>query len=119
VKITLPWPAAILSPNARAHWSKVRPAKAKARADANTATQEACQGGMREVRAAMARQELIALQVTFYPPDKRNRDQDNMVASLIASMNGIADALACNDAKFRAVYFIGDAEKPGRVEVEI
>jgi crossover junction endodeoxyribonuclease RusA len=116
VIVRLPWPDRRLSPNARLHWSK-RPVK-QARADGAKAAYEAM-GGTSEARARLARMDLIPLKVTFYPPDNRHRDEDNMVASLKAARDGIADALGVNDRKFRCLYFIGAAEKPGRVGVEL
>ena len=115
--IVLPWPDKRLSPNARLHWSKVP--KAQARADGTNATYDALGVGLREVRAKLAQMELIPLKVTFYPPDKRHRDEDNLVASLKSARDGIADALGVNDRKFRSLYFIGDPCKPGRVEVQL
>lgn len=114
--VTLPWPDKRLSPNARLHWSKVP--KAQARADGAKAAY-AAMGGCREVRAAVAKMDLIPLKVTFYPPDRRHRDEDNLIASLKAYRDGIADALGVNDRKFRSLYFIAGPEKPARVEVSV
>lgn len=61
----------------------------------------------------------IALTITFVPPDRRQRDHDNMIASTKALQDGIADALGVNDRRFRASYVFAEPEKPGRVEVAI
>lgn len=113
--ITLPFPSADLSPNARLHWRKVATAKKAARADGHKATLEM----PLEARRAVAEGDgLIPVQIRFYPPDKRRRDSDNMIASLKAAMDGIADALGVNDRRFRPHYFFEEPEKPGRVVVE-
>lgn len=42
----------------------------------------------------------IALWLDFYPPDRRARDDDNMIASFKAGRDGIALALGINDKRF-------------------
>ena len=37
--------------------------------------------------------EALPLYLTFYPPDKRKRDDDNMISSFKAGRDGIAQAL--------------------------
>jgi crossover junction endodeoxyribonuclease RusA len=60
----------------------------------------------------------IALLVTFYPPDARRRDDDNMIGAFKAHRDGIADAMGVDDHRFKAQYKFADPCKPGRVEVE-
>ena len=117
--VTLPWPHKDLSPNARKHWAALSVAKKKARETAHYATLEAAGSRMGEFRASLAGEGRIALTVTFYPPDKRRRDDDNMVAAFKASRDGIADALQVDDRRFRPHYYFEDAAKPGRVEIAI
>lgn len=117
--ITLPWPDKSLSPNARKHWAALAGAKKKAREAAHYATLEALGVRAGDARASLAGEGRIALTVTFYPPDKRRRDDDNMVAAFKASRDGIADALQVDDRRFRPHYFFEDAAKPGRVEIVI
>lgn len=62
---------------------------------------------------------LIAVAIRFYPPDRRHRDDDNMIGAFKAARDGIADALGVNDRRFRPVYYFETPEKPGRVEVEL
>lgn len=119
MKVVLPWPDRRLSPNARAHWAVLAGVKAKARRDAAYATYAALEGGLREARLSLAGEGAITFRVTFYPPDKRHRDDDNMVASIKAARDGIAEALAVNDRRFRAEYYFNEPCKPGRVEVEL
>lgn len=114
--IVLPWPDKRLSPNARLHWAAKNATRAKARQDGTNATYAAA-GGLRELRARFAGDGLIPITITFYPPDRRHRDDDNMVGSFKSYRDGIADALGVNDRRFRPVYVFAEPAKPGRVEV--
>jgi crossover junction endodeoxyribonuclease RusA len=90
--VTLPWPPKELSPNARVHFhTKARVAKVY-REHAYWLTKAA---GM------IAPEEGdVDLRFHFHPPDKRKRDLDNMLASIKAGVDGIADALEVNDQRF-------------------
>lgn len=113
--IVLPWPASILSPNDRSHWgAKVGP-KADAKRIAAWSTTAA--EGFYDAREAMKGDHRIPIRITFYPPDKRHRDADNMVASIKAALDGVADALKVNDRRFWPEFHFCGPEKPGRVEV--
>ncbi len=115
--VTLPWPDKRLSPNARLHWrAKVGP-KQSAKIAAGWLAHAASRGFHDALDALRASDEPIPMTITFYPPDKRHRDDDNMIGSFKAARDGIADALGLNDRRFRPHYFFEDAEKPGRVVV--
>lgn len=115
--ITLPFPDARLSPNARVHYhAKARVTKAAREAAKVLAW---ATHGVRDLRAAYAGTQPILVTVTVYPPDKRDRDQDNIIASLKASFDGLADALAVNDSRFRPQYHFADPAKPGRIEIRL
>lgn len=115
ITITLPLPAKELSPNARVHWAKKGRAVRVQRTGA-------------DVRARMAMDfkeppqwERAELQATFYLPDRRRRDADNLAASLKAQLDGIADAgVVANDAGFTHLppRLLVDRENP-RVELTI
>ena len=60
----------------------------------------------------------IPIEVTFYPPDKRHRDADNMVASIKAGLDGLADALKVNDKNFLPT-FVFKEEVKGMVIVRL
>ena len=101
--VYLPWPSRILSPNARAHWSGIARAKRKARIDAYY----------------LARAERPSLTMTaplvsidFLPPDNRRRDLDNLIASMKAALDGISDAIGCDDHTFRLAAKMGPAKPP-------
>lgn len=112
--IVLPWPDKRLSPNARLHWKPKADAKAVARADAAKET-------LAQVPAAdrhrLRQADTIPVEIRFYPPDKRHRDDDNMIGAFKAARDGIADALNVNDRRFKPVYYFDEPCKPGRVEV--
>lgn len=50
----------------------------------------------------------IALFVDFYRPDRRKRDEDNIMASFKAGIDGIADGLRIDDSKFKYIPFVRD-----------
>lgn len=115
--VVLPLPDKRLSPNARVHYHTLATAKRKAKADALIATMAAVNGGMREERHRRAGTGPIAVGIFYYPPTRRNRDFDNALSSLKASLDGIAEALAVNDSRFLPTLQFMPPEKPGRVEI--
>lgn len=95
VRIALPWPDRALHPNARSHWRTVASAKKKARADAYILAIDA---GARSAR--VDKESRLALQLDFRPPNRCRRDLDGCVSSMKAALDGIADALGIDDARF-------------------
>lgn len=101
--VNLPWPARTLSPNARAHWSVIARAKRAARIAAYYIA--------REARPSLTMTApLVSLE--FRPPDNRRRDLDNLIASMKAALDGLADAIGCDDHKFRLAASMGPAQPP-------
>lgn len=88
VTLTLPWPAAALSPNARVHWA----VKAKAAREAKQTAFVVA----RQYRATShdwrGLAPPVALLVTFYAPDRKARDTDNLIASLKAGIDGLVQS---------------------------
>lgn len=119
MKIVLPWPDKRLSPNARLHWKPKSEVVKRARWDAAYAALEAAGGSLREFRRTWADEGRIPVKFRFYAPDRRPRDDDNVIAMLKAARDGIADALGVNDRRFQSTYEFADPEKPGRVEVTV
>ena len=110
IVFNLPWPPSALSPNGRLHWSKLAKAKKSYRAAcANTAIS---QGGRKLTADA------LAVRVTFVPPDRRARDTDNMIASVKAGLDGLADVLGVDDSKWQLTISRTD-EVGGMVKVEV
>jgi crossover junction endodeoxyribonuclease RusA len=95
--VKLPWPPKELSPNSTLHWSK----KSKKKKEYRTA----CWALTLEAKlAAPPGEGKIPIEINFYPPDKRHRDADNMVASIKAGLDGVADALKVNDKRFLPTF---------------
>jgi crossover junction endodeoxyribonuclease RusA len=92
--IELSWPSEELSPNARVHHMvKHRHAKA-AKIEAGWATKIA---GYMNFAA-----DRYDVHIKAYPPSNRNRDADNLIASLKPHLDGIAEVLGVNDSMFNA-----------------
>lgn len=110
MKITLPWPKRELSPNARVHYF----AKARAvKAYRTGCGWEAKAQGLRRIEA-----DSLQVIITFHPPDRRRRDRDNMITSLKAGCDGVADVLGVDDSKWVPTYHVGEPVKRGCVVME-
>jgi crossover junction endodeoxyribonuclease RusA len=111
--LRLSWPARPLWQNYRTHWN----AAARTRAEYR-----------REAWALALAQSVGRLETTtprlvfsFHPPDRRKRDLHNMPATMKAAIDGIAQAMGCDDEGFRCVWpeAWGDVVKGGCVMIEI
>lgn len=111
--VELPWPSKTLSPNARVHWRQKASAVKTARTAAWGAVL-ACFGASPSLRSKAVR-----LAITFSPPDRRRRDDDNIIGSFKPYRDGIADALGVDDHKFQCSYAFEEPVKGGAVRVEI
>ena len=112
MKLVLPWPPRELSPNARhGHWSTL--ARAKQRYRFACAVQARTQG----VGAVQARE--IAMSLVFVPPDRRARDLDNLIASMKAGLDGLADVLGVDDSRWTLAARIDREHIGGMVRVEV
>jgi crossover junction endodeoxyribonuclease RusA len=109
VFLELPWPPKQLTPNARRrnHWRVTQRHAKDYRAYCAALTLSA---GVRSGAITA---------ITFYPPDRRKRDDDGMIGAFKAGRDGIADALGCDDHTFRPTYKFADPVKGGKVIVEI
>lgn len=116
LKIELSWPEPELWPNRRDHWSKRAHAAKDARSEAYWATNIAlAAAGLMGVPAGK-----VYLNVTGHKPNARKRDATNLQAALKAALDGIADALAVDDERFRVTTDWGDLAPPrGHVTIEI
>lgn len=109
--LTLPWPPRALSPNARTHWRKKAPIA--------KAYKEACWALTKEAGIVLPESEgRLALWLDFYPPDRRARDDDNMIASFKSGRDGLALALGIDDKRFRTFPFVRD-QIGGYIKVRI
>lgn len=110
--INLPWPNKLLSPNARVHWA----AKSKA-AKAAKKVGHLC---ALESKVKIDWEGEIHLWITFYPPDRRSRDDDNLIATFKNYRDGIAQALGVDDKRFRIHPWLSDeVVKNGQVVVKL
>jgi crossover junction endodeoxyribonuclease RusA len=111
--VVLPWPDSKLSPNSRGkHWGRGAAAKKVAREVGFALTREA-------FGPVKPKWEGARLAITFCPPDRRRRDDDNAIGAFKAYRDGIADAIGVNDHKFNCTYAFGEPVKGGSVRVEI
>ena len=116
LKITLPFPAANLNPNRRSgrSWQATAAEKSEAVQMGKIATLEALEG-KRPVIATP-----VKFSITFYCPDHRRRDLDNLLASLKHGLDGIAHATGIDDSVIEEMQLIKryDLSNP-RVEIDI
>jgi hypothetical protein len=105
--LVLPWPDRLLHPNARPHWAAKAKATKAARATAHLLTLSA---GWKALALPEGR---LHLWVTFYPPNKRRRDDDGLLSSFKAARDGIADALGIDDSRFVSHPFLHTESRPG------
>ena len=114
IQLTLPWPPKELSPNNTGHWAR----KAKARKAYRTACRritEAWQG----VAPSLGPDDVLGLVLTFYPPDKRAHDWDNLIARMKNGIDGVADGLGVNDRLFRPSVVVEASQGRERARVEV
>lgn len=104
MNVTLPWPPRELSPNARGHWSK----KSKRAKSYRLTCMLLCLQA--SLKAPPGR---IGLRLEFVPPDRRRRDDDNMLASFKSGRDGIADALKVDDHRFVTILSVAPETTPG------
>lgn len=99
--LVLPWPPKELSPNSRTHWRKKSPI--------TKAYKQACWALCKEAGITAPKVEgRLHLWLTFCPPDRRHRDDDNMIASFKAGRDGLALALGIDDKRFICHPFVSD-----------
>ncbi len=112
--LELPWPPKELSPNARHHWA--------AAARAKKAFRSRCRalGEGQALASVKNGAQRVLVSLTFFPPDKRHRDWDNMLASMKAGLDGLADAMGVDDSRWRLSFNVSDVvEKGGLVLVTV
>jgi len=109
--LVLSWPHRDLSQNGRMHWSK------RARATASYRNEAAWLAKA----AGVATDPNAIITFTYYPPDLRRRDVHNVHGMMKAAIDGIADAMGCDDRRFRCRFpdSFGDVRKNGQIIIEI
>lgn len=110
ITLTMPYPPKELSPNKKLHWAvKARFAKAY---------RGICKDIVSMRQLLIPKGDLV-LDLSFYPPDNRRRDDDNMVASFKNGRDGIAEALGIDDVRFQTRVRVMDKFPGGKVVVKI
>ena len=108
--IKLPYPAPELMPNRKNghHWATTQRAKVKARQEAFLLCRNLkYMGG--------------GLKITFYTPDNRKRDLDNLLSAMKPALDGMAQAMGVDDSCFRPLLIDrvkAERKDLARVEVE-
>jgi crossover junction endodeoxyribonuclease RusA len=109
--LTLPWTSPPLTLNGRDHWA----VKARKTRQARDATRLLAHG----IPPLACCQVLL----TYFPPDARRRDADNLVALLKACCDGLADAGVVRDdtpdLMRKLMPLVGAVERPGRLTLTI
>ena len=110
MNITFPWPPKVLNPNSRSHWA--------VKAKAVKQYRDSCVWIAKGVHMLRPDGPAI-LSLTFCPPDKRRRDDDNCISSFKAGRDGIAEALGIDDSQLSLLVTMGKPVNGGAVIVEI
>lgn len=111
-EIIFSYPHKDLSPNSRIHWAPKAKLKKSAKEEAYFATLAA--------KAKVPASEKIAVWIDIYPPDRRKRDVDNVLASLKPHLDGIAEALGIDDSRFVPYpYILGEVVKGGKIRIKL
>ena len=111
ISLFLPFPPKELSPNARLHWAKVAKEKKAYRYECFVYAKQ------QSVPWINARKPL-SVSLIFYPPDRRNRDWDNMLASIKSGLDGLSDAIGVDDKNWKISFSVSD-EMLNKVGVSI
>lgn len=112
MQLKLPFPSPKLSPNARLHWSKVSREKKRMRA---LWAWDAVSQGARRLTA-----EQLHVSIQFCPPTRQARDLDNLLASIKAGLDGLADTLGVDDSRWTLeLKPLGPVAPGGCVLIEI
>jgi crossover junction endodeoxyribonuclease RusA len=110
VAVVIPMPSRALNPNSRAHWATLAKHKARAKQAAILCTIEACQ----DLPGWPFKWQAATVHVTLRARLRRNRDKDNLLASLKASLDGVASTgLIVNDSGFSFGKIEQERAEPG------
>lgn len=115
LEVMLPWPPRVLWPNGRPHWaSKARAVLAARSCAAEETILAAWAQGQGADTIDLARAE-IPVEITFHPPTRAKRDRDNQSAACKSYLDGLADAMGIDDARFVPTPHQGDVRRGGQV----
>lgn len=112
MKIIFPWFPKELNPNSTCYFRKKAQIKALYRTEGYNRTMEALQ-------TQDIDKNVKEMRFTFYKPDNRHRDADNMLAAMKSGIDGMADALGINDRQFKTIVIHVADKIGGYIEVEL
>ena len=98
INVRLTFPPKELNPNKRLHFAKLAKFKRQYRETCCVLTQNELRGKTRIKKPCV--------HLAFYPPDKRRRDWDNLLAAMKSGLDGVSDALGVDDSEFRISFEI-------------
>lgn len=107
--VDLPWPPKELNPNAHIHW--------KAKRRRRQAYRHACSWACVDQKVRKVDAEQIKATVIFSPPDARRRDVDNMLSSVKAAIDAVAEAVGIDDSNWSIEPVRGIPCKGGNVRI--
>lgn len=109
--VELPWPPRALNGHAKGGW---RPKATATRSYRHLAKYWALAQKVRALPNAV-------LEFRFHPPDRRRRDIQNMPGMMKPAIDGIADAMKCDDNGFRPRFpdHFDEPVKGGKVVIMI
>lgn len=114
MRIELPWPDKILFPNKTKHWAAHNKAKQYYK---STCAYLAHEQGVWQLKRGVKN---TPIKIDFYPPDKRRRDLDNMLAAMKSGLDGISAFYGLDDYHFRPITIdVIEPVKDGKVVVFI
>jgi len=111
VDLVLPWPPTKLSPNARLHHMALAREKKRYR---HACWATALQQGARPMQA-----DKLSVHLVFVPPNRRARDEDNLVASMKSGLDGLSDAIGVDDSRWKLTHDVAHGEIGGLVRVRV
>lgn len=114
--LELPWYPRELGGNHRGHWTKRERPRTSYKLDCYMLT-KGYLANRREWRPSPDCP--LPVKVTFYPPDRRHRDDDNMIHGFKHGRDSMADALGINDRMLRPEYHFAEPVKGGLITVEM
>lgn len=109
--VILPWPPKELSPNARVHWA----VKARATKKYINDCIILCKAAKLPKMDAYE----MTLFITFFPPNNRKQDTDNMIASIKPALDTISHCTGIDDSKFKFEIWKGDQLAGGEVHIKL
>ena len=118
IRITLPWPNPLLSPNSHVHLLARNGAKKNAIEIARAATAEALGGRI----PMLPEGDDVRVNLQFFctPNVRRNRDEDNLIATCKSYVDGISKAMGINDHLYHyreQIWY--PAKQPGELAIEL